>query len=1072
VTLPELFERQVARVPDAVAVVFGQTRWTYAEVEGRANRLARFLVSRGAGPGRLVGVAMERSAELVVVLLAVLKAGAAYVPVDPEYPAERAGFMLGDAGAVLLVCDRGSAGRVPSGDLPRVVVDDAGTAAAVAGLPAAPLADGERLARLGPGNAAYVIYTSGSTGRPKGVVVSHRSVVRLLTMTTAWFDFGPDDVWALFHSYAFDFSVWEMWGALGFGGGLVVVPFLVSRSAEEFCELLAAERVTVLNQTPSAFYQLMELWGDGAGLAVRFVVFGGEALDCGRVARWRQSLPGGAPVLVNMYGITETTVHVTGHLLGPGEAGSVVGTAIPDLRVFVLDDRLRLVPPGAAGEMYVAGPGLALGYLRRAGLTGERFVACPFGGPGERMYRTGDLARWTSAPAGPGYELEYLGRADDQVKVRGFRIELGEIEAVLATDASVRQAAVMVREDRPGDRRLVGYVVPAAGADVDAVGLRERAGRVLPDYMVPAAVIVLDRLPLSPTGKLDRRALPAPEHAAATGGRAPATAREKALCEVFAQVLGLDRVGMTDSFFDLGGHSVLATRLVSRVRSALGVELPIRAVFEHPTVEALATVLDEASAARLPLTKAVVRPERLPLSFAQQRLWFLEQFHGPGTAYTLPYAWRLEGSLDADALRASLGDVIGRHESLRTIFAARDGQPYQRVIPAGEVTVPLSVAAAARDELPGLVEAAARHEFDLAGELPVRAWVFSVSLDEHVLVLACHHIASDGWSMRVLMADLAAAYSARRDGRAADWPDLPVQYADYALWQRDLLGGDQDPGSIMSGQVGYWTSVLAGIPDELMLPSDRARSATATYRGAEVTVDLDASLHAALADRAREHQATVFMVLHAGLAALLGRMGAGTDIPIGSVVAGRSDEALHDLVGFFVNTLVLRADLEGDPSFAELVDQVRETDLAAYAHQDVPFEHLVEVLNPVRSLGRHPLFQVMIVSDDDTGTRLWQLPGVRTVAQPIPAIAARFDLTCMFRQRKAADGTPAGIRCTFEYATDLFDRATVEAFAGRLLRLLRQAVHDPDRLVGEFELLTAQERDRLLGGGHWNDTDG
>ncbi|HWN62179.1 MAG TPA: amino acid adenylation domain-containing protein, partial [Streptosporangiaceae bacterium] len=403
VTLPELFERQVAQRPDAIAVVCGQTRWSYAEVEERANRLARFLVSRGAGPGRLVGVAMGRSAELVVVLLAVLKAGAGYVPVDPEYPAERASFMLGDAGAVLLVCDRGSAGRVPSGDVPRVVVDDEGTAAAVSGLLAGPLTDGERLAPPVPGSAAYVIYTSGSTGRPKGVVVSHRNVVRLLTMTTGWFDFGPDDVWVLFHSYAFDFSVWEIWGALGFGGRLVVVPFLVSRSAGEFRELLAAEGVTVLNQTPSAFYQLMEVWGDGSGLAVRFVVFGGEALDCGRVARWRESLPGGGPVLVNMYGITETTVHVTAHVVGPGEAASVVGTAIPDLRVFVLDERLGLVPPGAAGEMYVAGAGLALGYLHRAGLTGERFVACPFGGPGERMYRTGDLARWTSVG-----ELEYL----------------------------------------------------------------------------------------------------------------------------------------------------------------------------------------------------------------------------------------------------------------------------------------------------------------------------------------------------------------------------------------------------------------------------------------------------------------------------------------------------------------------------------------------------------------------------------------------------------------------------------------------------------------------------------------
>ena len=913
-TLPELFERQAARTPDAVAVVCEGAGLSYAELDGRANRLARFLVSRGAGPGRLVAVAMERSVGLVVALLAVLKSGAAYLPVDPEYPAERVAYMLCDAGTVLLVCDQVMAGRVPGGDIARVVVDDEGTAAAVAGLPTGPLADGERAAPLVPGSAAYVIYTSGSTGRPKGVVVSHRNVVRLLTMTTGWFDFGPDDVWVLFHSYAFDFSVWEIWGALGFGGRLVVVPFPVSRSAGEVRELLAAEGVTVLNQTPSAFYQLMEVWGDGSGLAVRFVVFGGEALDCGRVARWRESLPCGGPVLVNMYGITETTVHVTGHVVGPGETGSVVGTAIPDLRVFVLDERLGLVLPGVAGEMYVAGAGLALGYLHRAGLTGERFVACPFGGPGERMYRTGDLARWNAVG-----QLEYLGRADDQVKVRGFRIELGEIEAVLAGMPAVAQAAVAVREDQPGDKRLAGYVVPAAGAVLDPAGLRAAMGRVLPGYMVPAAVVLVEALPLSPTGKLDRRALPAPEYAAAEGGRAPATARERALCEVFAQVLGLDRAGPDDSFFDLGGHSLLATRLISRVRVVLGAELPIRAVFENPTPALLAWVLEGADAARPPLVP-VPRPERLPLSFAQARLWFLEQFHGPGTAYNLPFAWRLHGQLDAGALRAALDDVVTRHESLRTVFAAEDGQAYQHIIPAGEATVPVTITTARSAELAGLIDAAARHEFDLASELPIRAWLFGISEQEHVLLLLCHHIASDGWSMEILMADLAAAYAARRDGRAPHWAPLPVQYADYALWQQDLLGGGDTGGGLLGGQVEYWKRALAGLPEELALPFDRPRPAGPSRHGAQVRWQLAGpALHAALVSLARDHQVTVFMVLHAGLAALLSRLGAGTDIPLGAPVAGRTDEAVHDLVGFFVNTLVLRADLSGDPSFAELL---------------------------------------------------------------------------------------------------------------------------------------------------------
>jgi amino acid adenylation domain-containing protein len=1066
-TLPELFERQVARAPDAIAVVCEGSGLTYAELDARANRLARYLVLLGAGPERLVAVAMERSAGLVVALLAVLKSGAAYLPVDPEYPAERIAYVLGDARAMLLVCDQAMAGRVPIADIPRVVMDAEDCATVMAALAADGLADSERIGHLFPEHPAYVIYTSGSTGRPKGVVVPHRNVVRLIAMTGGWFDFGPGDAWTLFHSYAFDFSVWELWGALATGGRLVVVPYLVSRSVTEFRKLLAAERVTVLNQTPMAFYQLMDMWAAGSELALRYVIFGGEALDCARVARWRRAVPG-APALVNMYGITETTVHVTGHIVDAAteSAASVIGTPIPDLEAFVLDEWLGLVPPGVAGELYIAGAGLARGYLGRPGLTGERFVACPFGRAGERMYRTGDLARWNADG-----QLEYLGRADDQVKIRGFRIELGEVEAVLAGLPGVAQAAVIVREDRPGDKRLAGYVVPAPGAALDPAGLRAAAGSVLPKYMVPAAIVVLDGLPLTASGKLDRRALPAPEYAAA-GGRAPATAREQALCEVFAQVLGVDRVGVEDSFFDLGGHSLLATRLVSRVRATLGTELAIREVFENPTAASLAEVLEGAQAARPPLTRAA-RPERLPLSFAQQRLWFLEQLHGPGTAYNLPFAWRLRGHLDTAALVAALGDVVARHESLRTVFPATGGQPYQRVIPAGQASVPVTVTAvAAASELSALVEAAARHEFDLATELPVRAWLFGLSGQEHVLVLLCHHIASDGWSMQVLMADLAAAYTARLEGRAPAWPDLPVQYADYALWQRELLGdGDADSadgaGGVLTRQVEYWRHALAGLPDELALPFDRPRPAEPAQRGAVVRWRLaDAGLHAGVADLAREHQATVFMVLHAGLAALLSRMGAGTDIPVGAAVAGRTDEAVHDLVGFFVNTLVLRADLSGDPSFAELVDRARETVLAAQGRQDVPFERLVEALNPVRSPARHPLFQVML-ADQDVGAVNWHLPGLQVCDEPVPDVAAKFDLTLAFRQTHDDHGAPAGIDASLEYPQDLFDHATIQALAARLTRLLRQALAAPGQPVGELDLLTSAER-RVLA--EWNDT--
>ncbi len=1067
-TLPELFEAQAARTPQAVAVTCGDATLSYAELDERANRLARYLASLGAGPERLVAVAMERSADLVVMLLAVLKSGAGYLPVDPEYPAERISYMLGDARPVLLACDQATAGRMPVGGVPRIVVDDQACAVEVATSPATRPQDQDqdRAVPLRPAHPAYVIYTSGSTGRPKGVVVQHRNVARLVAMTSGWVDAGPGDAWTLFHSYAFDFSVWEMWGALATGGRLVIVPYLVSRSAAEFRELLAAEQITVLSQTPAAFYQLMDTWGDGTGLAVRYVIFGGEALDCARTARWARAVPD-APVLVNMYGITETTVHVTAHVVDTAarDTPSVIGAPLGDLRVFVLDESLQLVPPGVAGEMYVAGAGVARGYLGRPGLTGERFVACPFHdvcGTGRRMYRTGDLARWNSDG-----ELEYLGRSDDQVKIRGFRIELGEIEAVLAAQPGVAAAVATVREDRSGDQRLAGYVVPATGVVLDPAGLRDACGQVLPGYMVPSAVVVMEALPLTPSGKLDRRALPAPDYAASAGGRAPASARERTLCEVFAQVLDLDQVGVEDSFFDLGGHSLLATRLVSRVRAVLGVELAIRAVFEHPTPAALARVLDSAGTARTPLVPAGARPDRLPLSFAQQRLWFLEQLHGPGTAYNLPFAWRLRGQLDTSALTAALNDVVARHESLRTVFTAADGQPCQCIIPAEEATVPVTITTARSGELTGLVDAAARHEFDLATELPVRAWLFTLAEQEHVLVLLCHHITSDGWSMQILMAELAAAYAARRAGRAPGWADLPVQYADYALWQRELLGSDQDPASIMSGQVRYWRQALAGLPEELALPADRPRPAEPSQAGGEVRWQLaDAGLHKALDGLARERHASVFMVMLAGLAALLSRMGAGADIPVGAPVAGRTDEAIHDLVGFFVNTLVLRADVSGDPGFGELLDRVKDVVLAAQARQDVPFERLVEVLNPVRSPSRHPLFQV-VLADQDVAAAGWELPGLAVRDEPVPAVAAKFDLTLGFQQDRDGEGAPAGISAVFEYAQDLFDEATVGALGARLTRLLRQAAASPDRPLSTLDLLTASERQALE---EWNRT--
>ena len=1062
-TLAELFERQAARTPGALAVACGDVALSYAELDERAGRLAGHLTSLGSCPERLVAVVMEKSAEVFVAWLGVAKSGAAFLPIDPAYPAERIRFMLADARPDLVITTMAASSALPAlagGGPSRVVLDD-------------PVLAG-KLARQEPGDAtaprrpelahpAYVIYTSGSTGRPKGTVVTHRGLASLAASMASGFGIGPGARVLQLASLSFDAAVMEVLMAWPAGAALVVPePGPGPLAGEVLAATLDELRISHALIVPSVLASVP------AGRIRGFdcLIVGGEACSDGLAAQWSSGRR-----MFNAYGPTEVTIAAT--LAGPlpGQGAPPIGRPVWNTRVYVLDDGLGQVPPGVGGELYVAGAGLARGYLGRPGLTGERFVACPFaaaGGPGqsntaagERMYRTGDLVRWNQAG-----QLEYLGRSDDQAKVRGFRIELGEVEAVLAAQDGVAQAAVTVREDQPGDKRLAGYVVPAASAVLDPAALREACGRVLPGYMVPSAVVVLDALPLSPAGKLDRRALPAPEYAAAGGGRAPATAGEQALCAVFAQVLGLDRVGAEDSFFDLGGHSLLATRLVSRIRAVLGAELPIRAVFEHPTPAALAGVLEGAEAARPPLVP-VPRPERLPLSFAQQRLWFLEQFHGPGTAYNLPFAWRLYGRVDALALAAALGDVAARHESLRTVFTAENGEPYQRIIPAGEAEVPVTVAAASHADLGGLIEAAARHEFDLATELPVRAWLFSLADDEHVLVLVCHHIASDGWSMQVLMTDLGTAYATRRDGRAPDWPDLPVQYADYALWQRDLLGRDAADGGVLAAQIEYWRQALAGLPDELALPFDRPRPAEPSQRGGVVRWQLaDAGLHGVLVELAREHQATIFMVLHAGLAALLSRMGAGTDIALGAPAAGRTDESMHDLVGFFVNTLVLRADLSVDPGFGVLLDGVRETVLAAQARQDVPFEHLVEVLNPIRSPSKHPLFQVMI-ADEDVGAVDWRLPGLRIEAEPVPDVAAKFDLTLGFRQDQDASGAPAGIGAFLEYPADLFDRATVEALAGRLTGLLRQAAQDPGRRVSELELLTAAERQALAG---WNDT--
>ncbi|WP_279629273.1 non-ribosomal peptide synthetase [Amycolatopsis thailandensis] len=1049
VSFGDLFAARAAETPHAVALARGDVELSYRDLDAVTNRLARLLIARGAGPESVVAVVLERSLEPVIAFLAILRAGAACLMVDPALPAERVGLMFADVAPALVLTSAGLRSVVPDG-VPTVVLGSPEVDAELARLDDAPVSDADRVTRLSPDHPAYVIYTSGSTGRPKGVAVTHRGLPSLARAQIESFALDGSSRVLQLASLSFDASVMEMVMALSCGATLVVPAVAGPLAGDDLAEVLRTERITHTLIPPSVLATVPE----GSGDALVTLVVGAEACSPELVGRWA---PGRR--MVNAYGPTEITVLCTlSDELRPGEVPPI-GRPIEGVRLYLLDDRLAPVPAGVPGELYVAGPGVARGYVGRAGLTAERFVACPQGG---RMYRTGDRARW-----GADGQLVFLGRGDDQVKIRGFRIEPGEVEAVVAAHPAVRAAAVVVREDVPGDKRLVAYVV--LGED-NGETVREFVAARLPSHLVPAAVVELDAMPLTPSGKLDRAALPAPGYTAGDG-RAPSSAREELLCGAFAHVLGLPSVGMDDDFFALGGHSLLAIRLVSRVRAVLGVELPLRALFETPTPAALVRGLVEAAPGRAALA-ARERPDRVPLSFAQRRLWFLRQLDGPSAAYNVPVGLRLSGELDREALEAAFHDVIERHEVLRTVFPMVDEEPCQQVLPVSETGFELRFAEVPPEDLDDAVGAAAGYEFDLATEIPLRASLFATGAREHALVLVVHHIAGDAWSMEPLARDLATAYAARLGGHEPEWAPLPVQYVDYTLWQRDLLGDEHAAGTVLADQVAYWRDALAGAPDELELPADRPRRAEASHRGHELPVLVPAEVHARLLELASAEGATVFMVLQAALSTLLHRLGAGTDIPIGAAVAGRMDQALDELVGFFVNTLVIRGDLSGDPTFRELLGRVRATSLAAYENQDVPFEKLVEELSPTRSLARHPLFQVMLTVQNTTGAGggpAAGLPGLRADSLSMGgAASAKFDLDLSLGETFDESGAPAGLHGSLTAASDLFDEYTTGRLVSYLIRVLTAVSADVEVRVSAVEMLDPAEYHRIVE--EWNDT--
>ncbi|GAA4975838.1 non-ribosomal peptide synthetase [Actinoplanes utahensis] len=1012
----ELIGERIRHDGAAIAVDAADGRLTYGDLGRAAVRVAAALSAAGVGPDDVVAVRMERGAELAATVLGVLWAGAAYLPVDPAVPAAHVRRMVRAAGARHLLTDDPS--TVPDGL--RLVTPREDTLSA-------PYA-------AHPENLAYVVFTSGSTGEPKPVAVPRRALTNHARAVLGRYRLDAPDRVLQFANQAFDVYAEELFPTLAAGARVVVPPEAVPAPArlEAF---LDRERISVVN-LPTSYWTA---WAHDLGAAprplpatLRLAVIGSESGHAATLATWRRHCT--VPV-INAYGLSETTVTSTTADLDDGAGPLPIGSPLDGVHAYVLDDGLREAP---AGELYLAGAGLARGYPGRPDLTAERFVASPFQA-GQRMYRTGDRVRRTAGGA-----LVFEGRADDQVKVRGIRVEPAEVEAALREHPAVARAAVVAR-----DMRLVGYVVPRAGEDTG--GIREwLAGRV-PAHLVPAGIVVLDALPTTAGGKLDRAALPAPAPAPAAGEE-PVDAAEAAVCAAFATVLGVPRVGRHDDFFDLGGHSLRAARLLGLLRAGLS----IRALFDAPTPARLAERLRSAEGSQPGITP-MPRPERIPLSPGQQRMWFLRQLTD-SAAYTVPFALHLHGPLDRAALEAAIGDVFARHEALRTVITVDRGVPCQTVLPAATVRPDLPV------EHPDDVDAAIRDElrrpFDLATDVPLRARLFHVGPGEHVLLLTMSHIGTDGGSVPPLARDLHDAYAARRTGQAPRWEPLPVQYVDYTLWQAGRL--TRTP--LAERQLAYWKRALDGVPDHLGLVVDLPRPPVAGQRGAMVPVSIGPSTHAAVAALARRTGTTVFMVVQAVVAALLTRLGAGPDVPIGTPVAGRPDPALDDLVGFFVNTVVLRTDTSGDPDLFALLRRVRRTDLDAFDHQDVPFEDVVEAVNPGRSPARNPLFQVMLLMRAEDGFRL---PGLTVRTEEPFTGAALFDLLFSFVERFGADGAPAGLDGRLEYATDLYLPESARLIAGRFAALLERWVTAPGRALSDLDLFLSGERDDLR---RWNAT--
>ncbi len=1048
------FRGTAQHAPDNVAVVFENRHLTYAQLETRANQLAHHLQGLGVGPEVPVAICMDRSLEMVVGILGILKAGGAYVPLDPEYPSERLAYVIEDVHAPVLLTQKSLRDRMPELGSEMVCVDS----------------DWETIARHAENapsinttarNLAYVIYTSGSTGHPKGVMVEHGGLTNAINWIIETLELSSSDRCMLKTPITFDAAGRELFPTLLAGGTLIIAEPGGHRDSRYLADTIRGERVSILHCVPSLLRLLVEEPAFDESLALRAVMCGGEALAPQIVTRFQSR---SKAKLYNVYGPTETIIDSTYWPCEERDALSAIpiGRPIPNAKVYILDDRLRLLPIGVAGNLYIGGVGLARGYVGRPDLTAEKFIPDPFSGaPGARLYKTGDLARYL-----PDGNLEFLGRIDDQVKIRGFRIELGEIAAALRTTSGRARGCCPGAGRRAWREAVSGLSGRRRRGTPTANELRGFLKDKLPEHMVPAVFVLLDALPLTANGKIDRRALPTPD------GQRPEldeafvacrTATEELLAEIWGQVLGVERVGIYDNFFHLGGHSLLATQVVSRIREAFQVEMPLRCMFEAPTVAGLAETIDLSRGAGLqaPPIVPVPRDGELPLSFAQQRLWFIDQLDPGNSVYNFPAAVRLKGPLNVVALKQSLNEIVRRHETLRTTFAIVDGRPVQIIAPALTLTLPIvdlrELPETEREaEVQRLATNEAQRPFDLAQGPLVRATVLRLGENEHVGLLTMHHIVSDGWSTGILIREMAILYEAFCSGRPTSLPELPIQYADFAHWQRQWLDG-----GVLETQLTYWKRQLAGAPPFLDLPTDHTRPIVQTFRGAHQSLRLPKNISAGLKALSRQEGVTLFMTLLAAFKILLHCYTSQDDIIIGTPIANRNRLETEGLIGFFVNTLVLRTDLSGDPDFRELLRRVREVCLAAYAHQDLPFERLVEELHLARDLSRNPLFQVMFVLQNARLGTL-ELPGLTLSPLEVDSGTTHFDLTLHI-----AD-TGDELIASLAYNTDLFETGSIARMLRHFQMLLETVCASPGRRLSELSLLTEAERQQVLV--EWNDT--